>query len=107
MPGAPPVNPAVPLPGGSPPPTLPQIAPEPSPQASPSEGISELTTLAPAGAMRAGRTSWATIIAIAIVAEAGLLWLVAGLTVWRRKRVREGCVRPGRPPWLRIPKLLP
>jgi hypothetical protein len=89
------------------PPTLPQIAPpQPSPLPSPSEGISELTTMAPAGALRAGRTSWATVIAVAIAAEAGLLWLVAGLTVWRRRRVRQGCVRPSRPPWLRIPKVL-
>jgi hypothetical protein len=73
---------------------------------SPSEGISELTTLAPAGALRAGRTSWATVIAVAITTEAGLLWLVAGLTVWRRRRVRQGCVWPSRPPWLHIPKLL-
>jgi hypothetical protein len=92
-------GPAVPLPGASPPAALPQIAPK----TSPGEGISELNTLSPAGAMQAGRTSWATLIAVAVVAEAGLLWLVAGLTVWRRRREGKGAPRalvrsPGRSP---------
>jgi hypothetical protein len=65
-------------------PALPQLAPHPSP----GSGVSELVS--PAGAMQAGRTSWATLIAVAVAAEAGLLWLIAGLTVWRRKRTPEG-----------------
>jgi hypothetical protein len=65
---------------------VPQIAPHTSPQASAGTGISELRTLTPAGAMQAGRTSWATVIAVAVVAEAGLLWLVAGLMLRRRRR---------------------
>lgn len=80
-----PGGPAVPLPGASAPAALPQIATHPSPD----EGISELSTMSPAGAMQAGRTSWATLIAVAVVTEASLLWLVAGFTVWRRKRVRK------------------
>jgi hypothetical protein len=92
VPAGPPPNgplggPAAPLPIVSP--VLPQIAPHPSP----GSGISELDTLSPAGAMQAGRTSWATLIAIAVVAEAGLLWLIAGFTVWRRKRMPKGGVR--------------
>jgi hypothetical protein len=92
VPAVPPPNgplggPAAPLPIVSP--ALPQLAPHPSP----SSGISELDTLSPAGAMQAGRTSWATLIAIAVVAEAGLLWLIAGFTVWRRKRMPKGRVR--------------
>lgn len=70
---------------------LPQIAagpPTPAPKASHGDGISELSTLSPAGAMQAGRWSWATLIAVAIVTEAGLLWLVTGFTVWRRRRSR-------------------
>ena len=74
--GGPPILP------GAPSPALPQLAPH----ASPGSGISELDTLSPAGAMQAGRTSWATLIAIAVAGEAGLLWLIAGFTVWRRKR---------------------
>jgi hypothetical protein len=81
--------PEVPLPGVSAPAALPQIAPK----TSPGEGVSELNTLSPTGAMQAGRTSWATLIAVAVVAEAGLLWLVAGLTVWRRRRVGNGAPR--------------
>jgi hypothetical protein len=79
-------------------PALPQLAPH----ASPGSGISELDTLSPAGAMQAGRTSWATLIAIAVAAEAGLLWLIAGFTVWRRKRT------PKRGPRLRAlsPRLI-
>jgi hypothetical protein len=77
-------------PGAPTPATLPQIAPQAgaptAPKASPGQGISELDTLSPAGAMQAGRRSWATLIAIAVVTEAGLLWLVAGLTVLRRRR---------------------
>jgi hypothetical protein len=80
---------------------LPEIAPHPS-RASPGEGISELSTLSPASAMRAGRWSWATLIAVAIVGEAGLLWLVAGLSVWRRGRPRPG----GRNRHPRSPKVL-
>jgi hypothetical protein len=82
-------GPAVPLPGVSAPAALPQIAPK----TSPSEGVSELNTLSPAGAMQAGRTSWATLVAVAVVAEAGLLWLIAGLTVWRRRRMGNGAQR--------------
>jgi hypothetical protein len=78
--GGPPVLPPAPSPA------LPQLAPH----ASPGSGISELDTLSPAGAMQAGRTSWATLIAIAVAAEAGLLWLVAGFAVWRRKRSPKG-----------------
>jgi hypothetical protein len=93
--GAPPAGgpiggPAVPLPDVSAPAALPQIAPK----TSPGEGVSELNTVSPAGAMQAGRTSWATLVAVAVVAEAGLLWLVAGLTVWRRRRVGGGARRP-------------
>ncbi|MGH3381004.1 MAG: hypothetical protein ACRDP6_40345, partial [Actinoallomurus sp.] len=80
-----PGGPAVPLPGASAPAALPQIAGKPSRD----EGVSELNTVSPAGAMQEGRASWATLIAVAIVTEAGLLWLVAGLTVLRRKRVRK------------------
>jgi hypothetical protein len=77
------------------------------PSPSPNSGISELTTLSPAGAMQAGRTSWATLIAIAVVAEAGLLLLATGLTVLRRKRTREGGVQRLRTPlWPRISKIL-
>jgi hypothetical protein len=78
----PPGLPAVPLPGASPPAALPQIATRPSP----GEGVSELHMMSPAGAMQAGRASWATVIAVAVVTEAGMLWLVAGFTVWRRRR---------------------
>jgi hypothetical protein len=46
--------------------------------------------------MQAGRTSWATLVAIAVVTEAGLLWLVAGLTVMRRRRVGAVSRRSGR-----------
>jgi hypothetical protein len=46
--------------------------------------------------MRAGRTSWATLVAIAAVTEAGLLWLVAGLTVMRRRRAVPASPRSGR-----------
>jgi hypothetical protein len=96
--GAPPAGgpiggPAVPLPVVSAPAALPQIAPQIAPKTSPGEGVSELNTLSPAGAMQAGRTSWATLVAVAVVAEAGLLWLVAGLTVWRRRRVGGGAQR--------------
>jgi hypothetical protein len=28
-------------------------------------------------------------VAVAVVTEAGILWLVAGFTVWRRRRSRE------------------
>jgi hypothetical protein len=77
-----PTTPALPLPTLAPPPVTP-----PAPQAAAREGVSELDTLSPAGAMRAGRTSWATVIAIAVVTEAGLLWLVAGCSVMRRRRV--------------------
>jgi hypothetical protein len=92
--GAPPApgpigGPAVPLPVTSAPAALPQIAP----QTSPGEGVSELNTVSPAGAMQAGRTSWATLVAVAVVAEAGLLWLVAGLTVWRRRRAGSSAPR--------------
>jgi hypothetical protein len=70
--------------------TLPQIAPQAGvqavPKASPGQGVSELNTLSPAGAMQAGRKSWATLIGIAVVTEAGLLWLITGLTVLRRTR---------------------
>ncbi|GLY86443.1 hypothetical protein [Actinoallomurus iriomotensis] len=80
--GGPPLGgPALPLPTISATPSTPRIAP-----GNPHEGVSQLDTLSPAGAMQAGRTSWATLIAIAVVTEAGLLWLVAGLTVMRRRR---------------------
>jgi hypothetical protein len=69
-------------PTSSPSATLPEVAP----RSSPGPGISELNTLSPASAMRAGRESWATLIAVAVVAEAGLLWVVTGFTVLRRKR---------------------
>jgi hypothetical protein len=107
-PEAPAGAPAVPAPAGGPPPggplggpaggpagvptpaTLPQIAPQAGvqavPKASPGQGVSELNTLSPAGAMQAGRKSWATLIGIAVVTEAGLLWLITGLTVLRRTR---------------------
>lgn len=87
--GGPIGGPALPLPEVSAPAALPQIAPK----TTPGEGVSELNTLSPAGAMQAGRTSWATLVAVAVVAEAGLLWLVAGLTVWRRRRVGSGAQR--------------
>ncbi|MGI5224160.1 hypothetical protein [Actinoallomurus sp. CA-142502] len=74
-------GPPLPLPTISATPSTPRIAP-----GNPHEGVSQLDTLSPAGAMQAGRTSWATLIAIAVVTEAGLLWLVAGLTVMRRRR---------------------
>ena len=99
-----PNNPGVPLPGASASPALPQIAGQPSRDL----GVSELNTVSPAGAMQAGRTSWATLIAVAVVTEAGLLWLVAGLTVWRRKRVRKAVPRrPTRSPRLRTSRPLP
>ncbi|GAB2802713.1 hypothetical protein GCM10027176_04190 [Actinoallomurus bryophytorum] len=82
-------GPPLPLPIVSAPAALPQIAPK----TPPGEGVSELSTLSPAGAMQAGRTSWATLVAVAVVAEAGLLWLVAGLTVWRRRRMGGGASR--------------
>jgi hypothetical protein len=92
----PPIPPTSPSPSPSPSvqegpaPALPEIAPRPAPSAPSSgkDGISELTMLAPAGALQAGRVSWATVIAVAIVAEAGLLWLVTGLTVLRKKKAR-------------------
>jgi hypothetical protein len=95
-------GPAVPLPVVSAPAAPPQIAPK----TSPGEGISELNTLSPAGAMQAGRTSWATLVAIAVVAEAGLLWLVAGLTVWRRRRLGKGAPRSPMRPRGRSPRAL-
>jgi len=99
-----PGGPAVPLPGASASAALPQIAGKPSRD----EGVSELNTVSPAGAMQAGRASWATLIAVAIVTEAGLLWLVAGLTVWRRKRVRKTAPRHrARSPHLRTSRPLP
>jgi hypothetical protein len=64
-----------------------------------------LDTLSPAGAMQAGRASWATLIAIAVVTEAGLLWLVAGLTVMRRRRTGTEARLPR--PWPFIARLLP
>jgi hypothetical protein len=66
--------------------------------------MSELTPVTPAGALRSGRASWATVVAIGIVAEAGLLWLAAGLTMWRRRRALEE--RPGKrqPIWLGLPR---
>lgn len=99
-------GPGMPAPGASVP--LPRIAPHPS-RASPGEGTSELSTLSPASAMRAGRWSWATLIAVAIVSEAGLLWLVAGLSVWRRRgRPRpDGRNRRARSPKVLISRLLP
>jgi hypothetical protein len=115
---APPVPPEAPplpiVPGGSAggpgatAPDLPQLAaPQMTSSPSPNSGISELTTLSPAGAMQAGRASWATLIAIAVVAEAGLLWLATGLTVLRRKRTREGGVHRLRTPlWPRMSKIL-
>lgn len=84
-------------PTSSPSPTLPEIAP----QSSPGTGISELNTLSPASAMRAGRVSWATLIAVAVVAEAGLLWLVTGFAVWRRKRAPRHRARSRRAGWPR------
>jgi hypothetical protein len=93
-----------PLPGASTPAVLPQIAARPSP----SEGVSEQNTLSPVGAMQAGRTSWATLIAVVVVGEAGMLWLVAGLTVWRRKRVQKPGRRPRtRSSWPVISRLIP
>lgn len=72
---------------GKPPPSSPSPAlPEIAPQSSPGAGISELSTVSPASAMSAGRVSWATTIAVAVVAEAGLLWLVTGFAMWRRRR---------------------
>ncbi len=88
------------LPGGpsgplvSAPAALPQLAP----QTPPGTGITRLDTASPAGAMQAGRTSWTTLIAIAVAGEAGLLWLVAGLTVLRRRRGRHSVVRKYRGP---------
>jgi hypothetical protein len=101
-------GPAVPLPGASAPAALPQIAP----RTSPGEGVSELNTLAPVGAMQAGRASWATLIGVAVVTEAGLLWLVAGLTVRRRRRMGKAGPRPlgrsrGRSPRPLLSRLLP
>lgn len=99
-PGRPEVPPPLPVvPGGTAaapppvtpaPPVLPEIAGKPS-QA---RGVSEIDTLSPAGAMQAGRVSWATLIAVAIVTEAGMLWLIAGLTVWRRRPRQDGRDRP-------------
>jgi hypothetical protein len=86
-----------PVPAASAPAVLPQIAAHPSAHG---EGVSELSTLSPAGAMQAGRWSWATLIAVAVVTEAGLLWLVAGFTVWRRRRSRENGRRRVRSPWV-------
>ena len=76
---------AAPSPAVSPSAALPQIAA----RRSQAEGISELDTASPAGALQAGRTSWATLVAVAVVTEAGLLWLIAGFSVWRRRRSRE------------------
>lgn len=84
-------GPALPLPTIGASPATPSIAPRTS-----RDGVSQLDTLSPAGAMQAGRTSWATLVAIAVVTEAGLLWLVAGLTVMRRRRVGPASRRPGR-----------
>ncbi len=99
-----PAIPGLPAPGEAA--AVPQIAPSvsPSPVPSASQGISELTTIAPAGALRAGRNSWATMVAIAIVGEAGLLWLFAGLTMWRRRRA--GGEQPARRRWPGIPRIL-
>ncbi|MFB9840330.1 hypothetical protein, partial [Actinoallomurus acaciae] len=81
--GVPPMGgPALPLPTISASPATPRVAPQ-----TPRDGVSQLDTLSPAGAMQAGRASWATLVAIAVVTEAGLLWLVAGLTVMRRRRL--------------------
>jgi len=107
VPAVPPPNgplggPALPLPAASP--ALPQLAPH----ASPGSGISQLEPLSPAGAMQAGRTSWATLIAVAVVAEAGLLWVITGFTVWRRKRVpRSGPRLRGRSRRLTFSRQLP
>jgi hypothetical protein len=103
-PGGAPMGGPVPLPGASAPAVLPRIAPK----TVPGEGVSELSTLSPAGAMRAGRTSWATLVAIAVVSEAGLLWLVAGFAVMRRRRRTPGVRGPRRQsPWPLISKILP
>jgi hypothetical protein len=98
-PGGPLAGPAGPVPGapvpGTPaPPALPQIAPQAgAPKAAPGRGVSELDTLSPAGAMEEGQRSWTTLVAIGVVTEAGLLWLVAGLTVLRRRRPGENARR--------------
>ena len=103
IPGGPPAAPA--------PATLPQIAPRAGTQtvakASPGQGTSELDMVSPSGALQAGRRSWATLIAIAVVTEAGLLWLVAGFTVLRRRRPGAAGVWV-RTRWrLRVSRLLP
>jgi hypothetical protein len=111
LPVPPAVIPPVPRPksplGGPPPlapsPALPQLAPH----ASPGSGISELDTLSPAGAMQAGRTSWATLVAIAVTAEAGLLWLIAGFTVWRRRTTKGGQRLRALSPRLIFSRLIP
>lgn len=107
IPGGPPgVSPGAPTPA-----TLPQIAPRAGAQtvakASPGQGTSELDMVSPASALQAGRRSWATLIAIAVVTEAGLLWLVAGFTVLRRRRPGAAGVRV-RTRWRpRVSRLLP
>ncbi|MCW2864043.1 MAG: hypothetical protein JWP48_5751 [Actinoallomurus sp.] len=106
IPGGPPGGP----PGAPAPATLPQIAPRAGAQtvakASPGQGTSELD-MSPAGALQTGRRSWATLIAIAVVTEAGLLWLVAGFTVLRRRRPGAAGVRV-RTRWRpRVSRLLP
>jgi hypothetical protein len=101
--------------GGSPgapaPATLPQLAPRAGVQtvakASPGQGTSQLDMVSPSGALQAGRRSWATLIAIAVVTEAGLLWLVAGFTVLRRRRPGAAGARV-RTRWRpRLSRLLP
>jgi hypothetical protein len=76
------------------PPVFPQIVPGPSGSA---PAGSKLTTLTQTGPLRAGRESWAAMIGAAIVAEAGLLWLVVGLALRRgRSRVAAGRRCPAR-----------
>jgi hypothetical protein len=67
-------------------PELPQIVPGPSGSA---PARSKPTTLAPTGPLRAGHRSWAATVGAAVVAEAGLLWLVVGLILRRRGRSRS------------------
>lgn len=82
--GAYPVTPGVPTAPVEP--VLPRIAPaRPSPVPSRASGVTDLDTLTPAESLQSGNRSWATVLGIAVVAEALLFWLAGWLFVARRE----------------------